>query len=201
MIETLAASIIKISRWDGTTELYDPFCGSGTLLCEAYLHVTNTPPSFMKKNFGFEKLPDFDAKLWKEIKAESQKNIKQIKSGLISGSDVSREAVVAAQTNCDVIDKNNSIQLRQTNLFDIKELHNKTIVCNPPFGIRLKKNQDLSDFYKQFGDFLKQKCSGSTAYVYFGDRAYLKKIGLHTSMKRPLQNGGLDGRLAKFELY
>lgn len=201
MIETLAASIIKLSGWNGTTELYDPFCGSGTLLCEAYLQVTNTPPSFMRDKFGFEKLPDFNSKLWREVKDEAKENIMEIKPGLISGSDVSQEAVKAAQTNCEVIDKKNTIKLRQTNLFDIKELNNKTIVCNPPFGIRLKSNQDLSDFYKQFGDFLKQNCVGSTAYVYFGDRSYLKKIGLRASMKRPLQNGGLDGRLAKFELY
>ena len=201
MIETLAASIVKLSGWNGTTELYDPFCGSGTLLCEAYLHATNTPPSFMRTKFGFEKLPDFDSKLWREIKNESENNIKEIAPGLISGSDVSKEALKAAQINCDVIDKNKSIQLRQTNVFDIKELNNKTIICNPPFGIRLKRHQDLSDFYKQFGDFLKQKCNGSTAYVYFGDRSYIKKIGLKASMKRPLQNGGLDGRLAKFELY
>lgn len=201
MIETLAASIIKLTGWDGTTELYDPFCGSGTLLCEAYLHATNTPPSLMRSKFGFQKLPDFNSKLWNEVKKEAAKNIKKISPGLISGSDVSKEAVKATQTNCDIIDKDKSIQLRQTNIFDIKELSNKTIVCNPPFGIRLKKNQDLSDFYKSFGDLLKQNCTGSTAYVYFGDRSYLKKIGLRASFKRPLQNGGLDGRLAKFELY
>jgi len=201
MIETLAASIIKLSGWDGTSELYDPFCGSGTLLCEAFLHASNTPPSYMRSQFGFQKLPDFNLKLWKEVKAEAQKSIIEVKPGLISGSDVLKEAVKATQTNCDIIDKDRTIHLRQTNIFDIKELNNKTIVCNPPFGIRLKKNQDLSDFYKSFGDFLKQKCKGSTAYVYFGDRSYLKKIGLRASMKRPLQNGGLDGRLAKFELY
>lgn len=201
MIETLAASLLKISGWNGTTALYDPFCGSGTILCEAYLHVTNTPTSINRKKFGFEKLPDFNSKLWKEVKAEALDNIKEIRDGLISGSDVSKEAIKAAQINCNEIDKSGRISLRQTNLFDIKELNNKTIICNPPFGIRLKHNQDLSDFYKQFGDFLKQKCKGSTAYVYFGDREYLKKIGLRTAMKRPLQNGGLDGRLAKFELY
>lgn len=201
MIETLAASLIKISGWNGTTDLYDPFCGSGTILCEAYLHATNTPTSINRKKFGFEKLPDFNSKLWKKVKEEAQENIKEIGAGLISGSDVSKEAIKAAQINCDEIDKSGKISLRQTNLFDIKDLNNKTIICNPPFGIRLKRNQDLSDFYKQFGDFLKQKCKGSTAYVYFGDREYIKKIGLRTSMKRPLQNGGLDGRLAKFELY
>jgi putative N6-adenine-specific DNA methylase len=62
-------------------------------------------------------------------------------------------------------------------------------------------SKDLSSFYKNLGDFLKQRCQGSTAYVYFGDRKYMKSIGLRTSWKKALANGGLDGRLAKIELY
>lgn len=201
MIETLAASIIKLSGWDASTPLYDPFCGSGTLLCEAYLHATKTPPSLMREKFGFQKLPDYNRKVWKEVKSEAEESIRAIPDGLVLGSDVSKEAVSAAEKNCEVIDKKGKIKIRQSNLFDIKELSDTTIICNPPFGIRLQKNTDLSDFYKRFGDFLKQNCTGSTAYIYFGERKYLKKIGLRASFKRPLQNGGLDGRLVKFELY
>ena len=35
MQETLAAAIIRLSGWNGLTPLYDPMCGSGTLLLEA----------------------------------------------------------------------------------------------------------------------------------------------------------------------
>jgi putative N6-adenine-specific DNA methylase len=34
-----------------------------------------------------------------------------------------------------------------------------------------------------------------------GDRALLKHVGLRTSWKKPLINGALDGRLAKYELF
>ncbi len=201
MVETLAASIIKLAEWDCNTPIYDPMCGSGTLLCEAYLMATNTPSAFNRTKFGFERLPDFDKELWKSIKEKSRQNIKPLKDGLIAGSDVSREAVRATLKNLDSINPNHNIQIRQVNMFDIKELSNTTIVCNPPYGIRLKSNVDLSDFYKSVGDFLKQKCKGSNAYIYFGDREYLKKIYLKAKWKKPLQNGGLDGRLAKFEMF
>lgn len=201
MVETLAASIIKISGWDCSRPLYDPLCGSGTLLCEAYLHATKTPPAIFRAKFGFEKLPDFNNSLWQKVRQEAMENILPIERGLISGSDVSKDAVNSALKNCSVIDTNNAITIKQVNMFDIHEIKNKTIVCNPPYGIRLKPNEDLSGFYKQLGDFLKQKCSGSTAYIYFGDRKYLKTIGLKASMKLPLSNAGLDGRLARFDLY
>jgi putative N6-adenine-specific DNA methylase len=53
----------------------------------------------------------------------------------------------------------------------------------------------------EFGDFLKQRCTGSSAYVYFGNRELIKKVGLRTAWKKPLKNGQLDGRLVKYDLY
>ncbi len=47
MSETLAASIIRYAEWDGQMPLYDPLCGSGTLLCEAYLVATKTPSALL----------------------------------------------------------------------------------------------------------------------------------------------------------
>ena len=201
MIETLAASIIALTEWDFSRPLYDPLCGSGTLLCEAYMAATDLPASFKRERFGFENLPDFDKSLWKKVKSESLKKKISLENDFIAGSDISIESVRAAEKNCAEIDKEKIIKIRQKNIFDIKEIKGKVIVCNPPYGIRLKPNHDLSKFYKELGDFLKQRCTDSKAFIYFGDRKYLKNIGLRPEWKRPLQNGGLDGRLAKFELY
>jgi putative N6-adenine-specific DNA methylase len=86
-------------------------------------------------------------------------------------------------------------------VLNIKNLNNCIIVCNPPYGIRLGDKKNLGQFYKSLGDFLKQHCQGSTAFIYFGNREMLKHIGLKPAWKKPLENGGLDGRLAKFEIY
>ncbi len=201
MIETLAAAILKYAEWEAATPLYDPFCGSGTFLCEAYMHAANIPASFNRKKFGFQHLPDYDSKVWAAVKADAIANVKDVIPGLISGSDVSSKSVEATRKNCRNLDKDNVIKITHTNVFKMDGLKHKTIVCNPPYGIRMNKKEDLSTFYKNFGDFLKFKCKGSTAYVYFGDRKYLKNIGLRPTWKKILSNGGLDGRLAKFELY
>jgi len=201
MAETLAASIIKYSGWNGKKPLYDPFCGSGTLLCEAYLHLSNTPSAFMRKKFGFERLPDFEPALWKEVKERGMKGIKTVPKGIITGSDIQRDVVETAQKNCLTIDRNRTVKITQKDAFSIANLENHTIICNPPYGLRLSKNSDLSSFYKNIGDFLKQRCQGSDAYIYFGERKYIKNIGLRASWKKPLKNAKLDGRLVKYELY
>ena len=201
MVETLAAAIINYSGWDCKSPLYDPFCGSGTLLCEAYMFASKTPASIFRKKFGFERLPDFNLSLWKKIKEDALEKIIPVKKGSIAGSDISPDAVKASITNCKVIDKEEVIEIENKDVFNIDKIDGSTIICNPPYGIRIGKTDNLGDFYKKFGDFLKQRCKNSTAFIYFGDRTYIKNIGLKPTWKKPLSNGGLDGRLVKYELY
>ena len=201
MIETLAAAIIKYSDWDCSKPLYDPFCGSATLLCEAYMSASCLPAAILRRKFGFERLPDFDSSLWNQIKEEATQKMIPLKDGSITGSDISSLAVKSAIHNCSLIDKKNIIKIEQQDIFNIANIEGKTIICNPPYGIRTDKTADLHSFYKKFGDFLKQRCRGSTAYIYFGERKYIKNIGLKPSWKKPLSSGGLDGRLVKYELY
>ncbi|HOP46276.1 MAG TPA: THUMP domain-containing protein [Desulfobacteraceae bacterium] len=201
MVETLAAAIIRHSEWKGNTPLYDPFCGSGTFLCEAFMHASHMPSGILRSNFGFKRLPDFDSTLWKKIIREGKQNIKPVLKGLISGSDISLEAVKTARQNCRMIDRENHISIKRQDIFGIETLRDKTIICNPPYGIRTGKAEEMPDFYSRFGDFLKRHCTGSTAYVYFGEPAFIKSMGLKPSWKKPLSNGGLDGRLVRYELY
>ena len=80
-------------------------------------------------------------------------------------------------------------------------LKNTTIITNPPYGIRLGDKETAVLLLKEFGDFLKQRCTGSRACVYFGDQSLVKKLGLKPEWKQALRSGGLDGMLCRYELY
>ncbi len=201
MQETVAAAIIRFSEWDGSVPLYDPLCGSGTLLCEALMRYSNIPAGLFRNRFGFEFLPDFDAAVWQQIKKEADGHIRELPKGLIAGSDVSAQAVGAARTNLMGLPYGNNVSVARADFRKLPALEGYVIVTNPPYGIRLGGDEDLAMFYKNLGDFLKQKCKGSAAFVYFGAREYIKKIGLKASWKKPLKAGGLDGRLVKYEMY
>jgi putative N6-adenine-specific DNA methylase len=201
MVETLAAAIIMLAEWDGRQALVDPFCGSGTLLCEAYLAASHTPAGILRPDFGFQQLPDYNAVLWQQVKREGINQRVLTPPGLISGSDIDGAAVHAARANADAITRNHHIAIEQRDAFDIPAIEDKLIVCNPPYGIRMGQDEDLPVFYKKLGDFLKQRCRRSMAFIYFGERAYIKHLGLKPSWKRPLATGGLDGRLVKYALY
>ena len=201
MQETLAAAILALSGWNGNRPLYDPMCGSGTLLCEAMMRVCSIPAGFMRNRFGFSFLPDFDEGLWKKVKTQSDEKIRRLPKGLITGSDKNRSAVKAATVNCCCLPGGEEISILKKNMHELSGIENSVIVCNPPYGIRLKEDTGVDVFYKNLGDFLKKRCKGSHVYLFFGNRAMIKKIGLKPTWKKPLRNAGLDGRLVKYEMF
>jgi putative N6-adenine-specific DNA methylase len=201
MQETVAAAIIEFSEWGGSRPLYDPMCGSGTLLCEALMHCCRIPSGILHQRFGFEFLPDFDRNLWLDLKQKTDNAILPLESGLIAGSDLNRGAVEAAVKNASSLPEGNKISLKAVDFQTLEGLPDRTIVSNPPYGVRMGTKKGAGRLYRSLGDFLKQRCRGATAFIYFGDRKLIPEIGLRPSWKKPLKNGGLDGRLAKFEIY
>ena len=201
MQEILAAAIVELSGWIGEKPLYDPMCGSGTLLCEAMMKYCRIPSGYLKKNFGFRFLPDFDKKLWETAKQRADEEIRPLPPGLVAGSDIDHMAVKAAIKNAGMLPGGKDMDIRLVDFKEIQQLENRILLCNPPYGIRLQQEEGLELFYKGLGDFLKQHCKGSTAYVFFGNREMLKSIGLKSSWKKPIRNAGLDARIARFDLY
>ena len=71
--EVLAAGMILMTGWKGETDFIDPMCGSGTLLVEAALIARNMAPGLFRKEYAFEKWPDFDADLFDHIYNDDSK--------------------------------------------------------------------------------------------------------------------------------
>lgn len=201
MRETLAAAIIRLSGWDGSRPLYDPMCGSGTLLSEALMSYCRIPSGRFRTKFGFENLPDFDRNVWKKIKAEEDASIRPLPPDLIAGSDIAATSIAAARRNLNNIPGGESIRLTRRDFNTISDLRGHVIVCNPPYGIRSGKDSDMEALYHSLGEFLKHNCTGAEAYIYIGERHFLKHMALRKSWKHEMKNGGLDGILVKFELY
>lgn len=201
MQETLAAAIIRMSDWKGDLPVYDPMCGSGTFLCEAAMRFCRIPPGYFRARFGFQHLTDFDRHRWQQIKRQADERMRPLPESWIAGSDKDRRAVQAAIRNCAVLPGGERIGICESDFRNIANLENTVIFCNPPYGIRSPADRDIAKFYGDFGDFLKQRCKGSQAYIYFGNRDLIKAVGLKPRWKKPLRNAGLDGRIVKYELY
>ncbi len=199
--ENIAAAMVILSGWNCDRPLHDPMCGSGTLLCEALMHGGHIPAGFLKKNFGLRFLPDFDAGLWENVKKEADDAIFSPPEGIIFGSDCDPMAVMASHVNRRVLPGGDSIQVLRQDFNDHPGIRGGVLLVNPPSGIRQREDSDLCQLYKMFGDFLKRRCAGSEAYIFFGNRKMLKHMALTPDWEKPIRNAGLDAIIAKFTLY
>ena len=201
MQETLAAAIIRISKWSGDRPLLDCMCGSGTITAEALMHYCRIPAQKLRRNFGFYNLPEFDKKAWEDLKERYDKEIRPLPEGIIFGSDRSSEAIKVARANLSRLPFYESVNLSGKSFQQIKQFENGTLITNPPYGIRLGKMTEVQELYKELGDFIKQKCTGTSAFIYTGEPTLRKYIGLKTTKRIPLANGKLEGVLLQIDSY
>ena len=194
MRENLAAGLLLLAGYDGTQPFQDPFCGSGTIVIEAAWIATRRAPGLMRR-FGFEKLKNFDAALWKKLQHEAETQIRPAPA-LISGSDNDRHMIRAAVANAQAAEVDTFIR------FEVKDAQDTRpngeggiLISNPPYGVRLAEVQALQALYPQLGAWLKQHYAGWLAGMFTGDRDMPKFMRLSPKRKIPLYNGNLDCRL------
>ena len=204
--EVLAAGMLLIAGWQGQSDFYDPMCGSGTLPIEAALIARNIAPGIFRKEFGFERWPDFDAELWNEMyNDDSQEREFTYK---IYGSDASFFAIQQAAKNVKAAGVQKDIELRQIRMEEISnektrkcENEKMLVMINPPYGERLASNKDMEDLYGKIGTALKHQFTGATAWIISSNDAAMKCIGLKPSRKLRLLNGELDCQFNQYELF
>ncbi|MCB2016007.1 MAG: class I SAM-dependent RNA methyltransferase, partial [Hydrogenophaga sp.] len=105
--ETLAAAMIAATGWNGAeaatldeiVPLYDPCCGSGTVVIEAAQMALRIAPG-LQRRFAFEKLLPFQPHVWHSLKDEAAKQRRDWPTGrapIVFGSDVAFRMVDFAQ--------------------------------------------------------------------------------------------------------
>ena len=147
--EVLAAGMILMTGWHGETDFIDPMCGSGTLLIEAALIARNMAPGLFRKEYAFEKWPDFDAELFDKIYNDDSQEREF--NHHIYGYDVDIKAVNTARLNVKAAGLSSDITVEEQDFKNFTQPKNKSIiVTNPPYGERISTN-DLLGTYKMIG--------------------------------------------------
>jgi len=198
----LAAGIIYLSGWDKSSNFFDPLCGSGTFAVEAALMALNIAPGIQRNNFGFMKWNNFDKQLWNQILKDANDSIKSSLNFRILASDIDGKAIQLASGNAarSRVGKHIQFQMRKFQLFR-PNTKVGTIICNPPYGIRIGQDTELELLHKQLGDMFKNFAKGMNAFIFTGNLELLKSVGLKSTIKIPLYNGRIDSRLVKYEMY
>ena len=195
--EVLAANIIS-SMTLNNQMLYDPMCGSGTLLIEAAMIANNIPANIFRNNFGFEKWKDFDPELFEKIKDVSLNKEIEFK-GSITGGDNFQKAVRICRKNIENALMFENIKVKNEDFFETKINENTFVIFNPPYGERIELG--INEFYKKIGDSLKNNYKNCIAWLISSDIDNLKMIGLKPTKKIELMNGNLKCSFREFKIY
>ena len=198
--EVLAAGIIMLTGWQCDGNFVDPMCGSGTNLIEAAMYAYNVPAQLNRKSFGFMKWSDFDKALFEQVKQEAQENIREFKHKIL-GFDKDFKAVRITEWNIISAKMDGKVEVSRKPFERLKAPEEKGImIINPPYELRLVTG-DINGLYKMIGDQLKNEFKGFEAWIISSNFQALKNVGLRPSKKIVLQNGPLECKLQKYELY
>ncbi|PWJ44279.1 THUMP domain-containing class I SAM-dependent RNA methyltransferase [Sediminitomix flava] len=200
--ESLAAAMIYMSGWKGERNFVDPMCGSGTILVEAALIATNTAPGLFRSEYGFLGWKDADRRLWRKLIREAKRAQKDINCKIL-GSDIDPDAIDVTAGNIERAGMDDYISIRQIAFQDRQVPKGEgVLICNPPYGERIGGDiEDIELLYKELGDKMKQDFTGYDAWILSASTEGLKSVGLKTSKKVDLLNGGLECKYVKYELY
>ncbi len=148
--ETLAAAMLAATGWfegeDDLKPLYDPCCGSGTIVIEAAQMACNIAAG-SRRRFAFEKYVPFQKPVWDAIKKEAvDAEVVRPKGQkpIIFGSDVAHRMVDFAQRNAeragvaDVIEFRGGDALQRMPPIDVSPTGGGVMVLNPPYGERIE---------------------------------------------------------------
>jgi 23S rRNA G2445 N2-methylase RlmL len=210
--ETLAAAILMAARYDGTTPLVNPMCGSGTLAIEAALIATGRAPGLLRSDYAITQTALGLDDAWREARASARKRSSAQAEHIppIVANDHDPRAVEATLRNAAVAGVERLIQVdrcdfTQTPLPTLAASGRAGIaghiVMNPEYGQRLGETEGLARTYAMIGDFFKQHATGWRGHVLTGNPTLAKRIGLRAAQRTPFMNGGLECRLLTYDIY
>lgn len=197
--ENLAAGMLRLAGWTPEMPLLDPMMGGGTILLEAALMALNIAPG-LRRHFAFESLNNFDRVEWAKLRKNAQAAQHEPRSLPIYGCDIDPRMVWATETNLREAGLLDCVTLREADALEIQAPGKVgLIVSNPPYGVRLEK-EDMAAFYQGLGDNLKQHFTGWSAYLLSADPELATHIGLKATKRTPLFNGPLECRLYEYHM-
>lgn len=186
--ETLAAAMVLLSYWNPSRTLYDPFCGSGTILIEAAMIGKNIAPG-IDRSFASEKFPYVGEKIYKDVRIKCLSEINHDVKLHLLGSDIDKRSILRARDNAEMIGVKEDIQffMKDMRKVDLEDDYG-VVITNPPYGERMGELKEVEKLYKDFNKKFKLLKTWSI-YLITSYENYEKLVGKKADRKRKLYNG------------
>ncbi len=185
--ETLAAAMVKLSRYRGKGEFLDPFCGSGTIPIEAAWIARNQAPG-LNRHFDAERWAFIPEGLWVQQRQDAQDAMFHDRKYEIFASDIDPDCVALSQENAYKADVTDIVTVTQADACRLDYKHREgTLVTNPPYGERLMDIKTAQRLMNSFGAAAAH--SPMKQYIISSDEDFERSYGAKADRKRKLYNG------------
>jgi putative N6-adenine-specific DNA methylase len=206
--ETTAAAMLLLSGWKRKYPLYDPFCGSGTILCEALMYAWDFAPG-LNRNFALDNLLIADNKLKEAVREELRGNINFERTIRISGSDEDAAVAKLGNQNLEKVLSLATQHKNQYTLPTIRTLQMKEalspysdepgfIVANPPYGKRLGDTSASELLYGEMS-VLAQHFPGWKLVIISDHPGFESFFGKKSNSCREIKNGPITSYIFQYD--
>ena len=189
--ETLAAALVALAPWKPDMPLYDPCCGTGTLLIEAAYFRSHRAPG-LTRSFACESWPLFPKKEMELLRQEAESRFDPSLIGAIKGSDIDPEALTLCRRHIRQAGLGGRITVEQKDLRELAlEGQPPLFLLNPPYGERLSDRKQCEKLYRDIRT-LYDRHPGARMGVITAHTGFERCFGKRASQKRRLYNGRLE---------
>ena len=186
--ETLAAAMCDLARIYPDTQIFDPFCGSGTILIEAAMMAKKIAPG-LRRSFAAERFGFINPLVWKEERGAAIDNILPDIEFRAFGFDIDPDAVNLTSANAQKAGVGKYVKAEVKDVRDFKLPEGRTLVItNPPYGERLLEIKQAEELYKVMGSVFTAG-AGKKYYVISPHDEFETLFGRKADKKRKLYNG------------
>ena len=192
--ETLAAALCSLSCLRPYHKLYDPMCGSGTILVEGAMMAANIAPG-INRRFSAERFGVIDRAVWEQERERARSLERPCDDFEAFGSDIDPKAIEIAKINAKRAGVDGKINFNVADVSDFKPQTDRgTLICNPPYGERLLDLTECEKLYKIMGGIFERK-KGWSYSIISPDEEFEKAFGRKADKRRKLYNGMIKCQL------
>lgn len=192
--ETLGAAMCDLARIFPDTQIYDPFCGSGTLLIEAALMATKTAPG-LRRFFAAERFNFIPDTVWRQERMRAQDLIIKNVDFKAQGYDIDPACVELTLANAKKAGVEKYVKAAVGDICNFKTPDERLLVItNPPYGERLLDVTEAEKLYKIMGERF-DRSKGKKYFIISPHDEFEKYFGETADKRRKLYNGMIKCQL------
>ena len=172
-------------------QLYDPCCGTGTLLIEAAIRASGRAAG-IRRRYACENFSFMDPQMMKNEREKAAAEEEPSTPFIIGGSDIDPEASELCARHIRQAGFEGRIVLKTQDLRTLQVPGEPGVfLLNPPYGERLSDQKHVRVLYREIGELLKRH-PGWKMGVITSDPGFERAFGRRADKKRRLYNGRLE---------